>query len=263
MTRGCVVILDAAGTLVDIIATGAGPNGLTEGADGRLYVAQSGGSGRSNRVDGVTGGVQVIGKDRHVRWITQDPITPNDLCFGPDGWLYVTDPLWNEWNQRRDDGRLWRCDPETGRTELLASVGWFPNGIGFGPEDQLYVADTKNSRIMRFEVLDNARLSEESVFCQLQSGGPDGFAFDESGQLIVCCIQLSPEEENGGHLEVVSRDGEVVGIVKPGDSPLYTNVAIDRDGRMLVTDTGGGSVIEGRWEHPGLALHPFRSDHSA
>lgn len=252
MASGCVHFLDRSGNLLDTISTGAGPNGLTEGADGCFYVAQNGGRYKSNQVEGVPGGVQVIGRDRRVRWVSQDPISPCDICLGPDGWLYVTDPTARE---ARNDARIWRCHPDTESAELITSCGWFPNGLGFDANDRLYFADTGNSRIMCLDFNDDGTTSE-SVFCDLNSGGPDGFAFDAAGQMIVACIGLGPDDT--GHLEVVSPAGEVLRQIEVGSNRLYTNVAIDSDGLLLVTDTDGGQVLSTQWEHPGLPLHPFR-----
>ncbi len=105
--QGVVHRADADGCRV-VAATGGGPNGLAEGADGTLYVAQNGGRWSASPRPTFTGGVQAISPEGEVRWVTQDPISPNDLCLGPDGALYVTDPT------RRpamDDGRIWRIDP--------------------------------------------------------------------------------------------------------------------------------------------------------
>src|SRR3954470_3118992 len=75
--------------------TGGGPNGAVEGrAAGEtvIYVAQNGGTRPAHRWPYVTGGVQAAHSGGLVQWVTQDPVSPNDLCFGPDDLLYVTDP---------------------------------------------------------------------------------------------------------------------------------------------------------------------------
>ena len=76
-----------------VAETGGGPNGMAEGADGTLYVAQN---------DGIEGlgeqpakpaspGIQLITGDA-VRHVAEGLDAPNDCCFGPDGRLYFTDP---------------------------------------------------------------------------------------------------------------------------------------------------------------------------
>jgi gluconolactonase len=65
-----------------VAVTGGGPNGATEGLDGSIYIAQDGGgSDRSKRTPGVSGGVQVLHRDGRVDTLTSDLITPNDLCM--------------------------------------------------------------------------------------------------------------------------------------------------------------------------------------
>src|SRR4051794_29181858 len=82
--EGTVAIRDPDGEVKSTVV-GGGPNGATEGGDGTLYIAQSG----SHPYSGVPGGIQALRPDGSVDWITMDPVAPNDLCFGPDGALYV------------------------------------------------------------------------------------------------------------------------------------------------------------------------------
>jgi gluconolactonase len=245
MSAGCLYAIGAEGTHV-LASTGGEPNGLAVGADGALYVAQAGlREGRR-----FPGGIQRVGADREVEWITEDPISPNDLCFGPDGLLYVTDPTRKPFR----DGRLWRCDVESGEARLLFSLEWYPNGIGFGLEDDaLFVADTSGARIVRYPIV-GRRLGEPQVFAALPYGAPDGFAFDVEGNLVLCAINLDGGE---GEIQVYDRDGRLRDRHRPGPHSLYTNVALDRSGTGYVTDTDGGTVLEiNRLAEPGLPLHP-------
>ncbi|HLX78380.1 MAG TPA: SMP-30/gluconolactonase/LRE family protein, partial [Acidimicrobiales bacterium] len=97
---------------------GGGPNGATANDADTIFLAQNGGNWMRNpspeiKEEGMTGGVQRI-HESTVSWVTRDPLAPNDICFGPDGNLYVTDPTRDG---KYDDGRIWRCDPETGASE--------------------------------------------------------------------------------------------------------------------------------------------------
>jgi gluconolactonase len=235
---------------------GGGANGATEGTDGTVYVAQNGGQWAKFRPrpgSGATGGIQAVGADSTVEWVTRDPIAPNDLCFGPDGYLYFTDPT----RRRRDDGRIWRCDTSARQADLLVSVHWFPNGIAFGPEDDaLYVASSGDQRIIRF-TLDNGRLSDPEVVIQMARGHPDGFAFDTEGNLVIAAVS---HDEAPGEIQTWSLDGRLLDTFNPGDSPIYTNVALSADRELIITDASGGRVlIADNWPTAGLALHPFRS----
>lgn len=236
---------------------GGFPNGLTEGPAGTLYVTQAGSRKRPphwprSELD-VTGGIQVIGADGTWRWLTQDPISPNDLCFGPDGLLYVTDPTRRA---ARDDGRIWRCDVSTGAAELLVSVPWYPNGIGFSARDEfLHVASTGDGRIVRFPLGPTGLGTPETVI--QMDGHPDGLAFDANGDLLVACV-------GSDAIQVWSAAGKLLDLYRPGGGHTYTNVALGRDG-LLVLTTGSlepddvSVVGASRWSSDGLPLHPFRT----
>jgi gluconolactonase len=252
--HGCLYALSPDGPeLPEVLAvTGGGPNGATEGPGGVIYVAQNGGRRPARKWPYVTGGVQAVGPGGLVSWVTMDPVSPNDLCFGPDGMLYVSDPTRRA---ARDDGRLWRCDPGSGEAELLASVPYYPNGIGFGLEDDaLFVASTGQSAIIRIPVT-AAGLGQPEVFVRMDYGMPDGFAFDRSGNIIVAVVgQTGP-----GEIQTYDRSGHLIDTVRPSASAKLTNVALSGDGVLIVTDAAAGAVlaIDG-WPERGLALHPFR-----
>jgi len=88
------------GTILQKVDTKGGPNGLAIDAEGTVYIAQNGGAYGGTR--DTPSGIQTY-RDGELRYIVEggEPDAPNDLCFGPDGRLYFTDP-------RGDDG----TDPE-------------------------------------------------------------------------------------------------------------------------------------------------------
>lgn len=254
--RGRLYRIGGAGPEV-LAEVGGGPNGAAEGGDGNIYVAQNGGRMTTAALTpdrDMTGGVQIVTPDGSVAWLTRDPIAPNDLCFGPDGLLYVTDPTRRP---SRDDGRLWRCDPRTGAAELLVSVHWYPNGIGFGREDEvLYVASTGEQQIKRFPLL-NGRLGAPVVAVQMTTGRPDGFVFDVDGNLIVCAVSAT---DAPGEIQTWSPEGRLLDVFRPGPGRRYTNAALSPDRVLVVTDSDGGRVLAfDPWPAAGLPLHPFRA----
>ena len=242
------------GELAVFAVTGGGPNGLTEARDGTIYVSQNGGRWSGSHGSDVTGGVQSVARDGTVGTITRDPISPNDLCFGPDGYLYVTDPTRHRPN--RDDGRLWRVDVTTGAAELLYSVPWYPNGIGFGLErDALYVARTGERQIMRIP-LDNGRLGKPELFAQLAFGSPDGFCFDVDGNLITAAIS---RDENPAQVQTYDRNGKLIDTFVTSGTRKVTNVALGPDRTLYITDSQNGLVLQvDAWPSAGLPLFPFR-----
>jgi gluconolactonase len=236
-----------------LAVTGGGPNGSTEGPDGSIYVTQNGGRGPGWSKPAMTGGIQAVQPDGHVVWITKDLVTPNDLCFGPDGYLYATDPTRRP---QRDDGRLWRINVQTGDAELLVSLNWYPNGIGFGLEDDaVYVASTGDSTIRRFP-FSASGLGKPETYVTMETCHPDGFAFDVEGNLVIAGVGTG---EGPGNIQTYDRNGRLLDVQKPGDSHYYTNLAISEDRRLIVTDSSsGGVLIADGWPHAGLPLHPFR-----
>jgi gluconolactonase len=249
MNRGCLLKIKDGETSV-LADVGHKPNGTAEWSDGSIYVAQSG--GKRFGPDAGTGGVQVVTRDGVVSWLTRDPISPNDLCFGPDGFLYVTDPLW----PRMDDGRLFRCNIETGESELH-SVPWFPNGIAFGLDDALYVARYREQQIMRYSI-DGGKFSAEEMFVQMAFGHPDGLVFDVDGNLIVCAN--SQIDGRAGEIHTYDPRGVLVDVFLPGQNRNYTNAALDAGRRLVITDTDGDAVLGvEEWPRPGLPLYPFRA----
>jgi len=249
-----VVYVSRDGVTKVLSETGGGPNGATEGRDGQIYIAQNGGTHPARPWPGICGGVQVISPSGEWSWLTQDPVSPNDLCFGPDGLLWLTDPTRRR--PERDDGRLWRCDPETGFSELLVSLPWYPNGIGFGLEsDCVYVAHTRDGQIIRFPIDASSRLGPPEVFIQLDHGVPDGFAFDVENNLTVAAVGAEGEP---GDIQTYDREGKLVDVFDGAFSQKCTNVAIG-SGRLIVTDADAGTVIEvADWPTEGLPLHPHR-----
>ena len=252
--------------------TGNGPNGLAEGADGSVYVAMSGRAGRQP-AGGTKGGILAVRPNGDQSWITCEPVAPNDLCFGPDGLLYFTDPA----RGRRDDGRIWRVNVETREAQLLVSVGWYPNGIGFGLEDHaVYVADTTGGRIMRYPII-RGGLGSVELAVQMAYGVPDGFAFDVDGNIIVAAQKDlfaapgGPAAALGDDIQTYAPSGRLTDAYRPQISQHYTNVALTSARRLVITaagdtsaiasgrETGGAILAVDDWPAVGLALHPFRA----
>jgi gluconolactonase len=253
MTSGCVFEIAPDGEVSTRAHVGQGANGATESKDGTIYVAQSGGYGFGRKRDlRVTGGVQWIDASKGFGYLTQDLVSPNDLCFGPDGCLYVTDPTRPV---ARSDSRLWRVDPSSGEAQLLASVDWYANGIGFGLEsDALYVARSGEQRIVRLS-LQGDRLGPAETVVQMVDGRPDGFAFDVDGNLIIAAVGSAPST-----IQTWSSEGELLDVFAPGPGEFYTNIALSQTGSLIITDSAYGQLLAvDAWPTAGLPLHPFRS----
>lgn len=84
-----------------------------------------------------------------------------------------------------------------------------PNGMAFGPDGQLYVADTFQNRIVRMSQADDGELSAPEVYAS-GIGFPDGIAFDDKGDLFIGSAGqvwvVLPEEAPGVRPFVTSGD---------------------------------------------------------
>jgi gluconolactonase len=252
ISHGCLYELGTGGASV-AARTGGGPNGLTEGEGGVLYVAQNGGLfGAGERSPApAAAGVQRVA-DGQVTHIAEGLDAPNDLCFGPDGRLYLTDPRGPATGENTRPGRLYAMELD-GAPQLLAEGPAFINGLAFGPDPhQLYVAETFRQRVLLYQLQDGA-LSEPQEFCRTEPGFPDGLCFDEQGRLYVAAT-LARE------VQVFDSDGQRVGSHACGDASLPTNCCFGgpRGRTLFVTDSAGGRVLAFELDVRGLPLYPFR-----
>jgi gluconolactonase len=240
------------GSVQTLANTGGGANGATEGPGGVIFVAQNGGVPPALNQKRTLAGVQVIEANGALRIFGEVMRSPNDLCFGPDGFLYVTDPTRKP---ERDDGRIWRCNIDTRECTQILTCDWYPNGIGFSRDDEwIYVADSRHARIVRLPLAD-PRSETVETFVTLDHGIPDGFAFDAEDNLIIACPNFIPA---GGDAQVYAR-GKLVEVIRPGTSKLYTNLAISSDKFLYLCDADLGNVLRSPWPCAGLPLHPFRN----
>ena len=238
---GCVSRIRA-GAIEARWETGGGPNGATAGADGSLYIANNGGmrvgeKGPERADDGVTGRIQRITPEGRVEQLAVElpgrgPHSPNDICFGPDGLLYFTDPRWAEVGPD-NPGALHRVDLK-GAVERIADVARFPNGLAFGTDGRLYVAESVAKRVLVYD-WSPAGLGSPETFCEIPKGFPDGFCFDADRDLIVC-----------GSMEdticLFDREGRAIDRFDTPEGAHPTNCCIG-GGFLWVTYSGFGQLV--------------------
>ena len=224
--------------------TSGGPNGMTRAHDGALLIANNGGlsvgpagywfadplgNGSIQRLDPTGDLSTLVGS-----FPAPEPWRPNDLCFGPDGALYVTDP--HNWEDFANlgPGRLWRVTMD-GAVELLTEHPGFPNGIAFHPDGRVLVATTIEQRLVAYDWRDG-ELSNPRTFATLPDGFPDGFCVTADGHVIACGSM--------GHvIHVFDADGAHVGRLETGADTEPTNCCLG-DGVLTVTLSGTGEVVD-------------------
>jgi gluconolactonase len=231
ISHGCVYIVDPSGGVVERIGTGGGPNGLAVGADGAMYVAQNGGIfGGSGPAEP---GVQVI-RDGRVEYLASGMDAPNDLVFGPDGRLWVTDTRCEVDFYNPDEskpGWVWAIDTGTGATELMLDSGpVFINGLGFAPGGaRLLVTTTCLAQLISYDV-ESLGSADGDVLCTFDKGWPDGMAVGPDGDMWVALT--------GGHrLDRVAPSGRVLESAPLPSGALPTNVCFsgERPDELYVT----------------------------
>jgi gluconolactonase len=247
--RGCVTHISQDGQRKRVIAKGGLPNGLAMDSAGAIWVAEP----KPPSLVRVT-------MDGHSSvFMTEcngEPfLYPNDLCFGPDGDLYLTDSgiltdefepggkIREDYMSVRVDGRVYRVDIKAHTITKLDSGIRFTNGIAFGPDDSLYVNETMTGMIYRYQWKNGQIVGGRQPFGNVLSGkghksmrGPDGMAFSADGRLYVAVY-------GQGDVTVLGRDGEVLQrIGTKGIMP--TNVAFGLLGqrRIYVTEYELGQI---------------------
>jgi gluconolactonase len=213
-----------------------GSNGLAVDREGRLTIAEHG-RRRVVRLER-NGDVTVLADAYRGRRLN----SPNDLVYKSDGSLYFTDPPYGL--SRSQAGR--RELPYSGvfrwlggRLELLTSDLIGPNGLAFSPDERhLYVADSDQVTVMRYEVRDDGTLANGRRFFKLAS---DGLKVDRSGNLYAVASR--------GEIWVISAAGKAIGMIRPPERA--NNLAWgDEDYRTLYV-VGGRGVYRIRLEIPG------------
>ena len=204
MNRGIISHISADGKEKRAIAKTGRPNGLALDGDGNLWVAES--KYPALLKMSMSGEITTVS-----RGLLEIPfLWPNDLCFGPDGAIYMTDSgiLLNEIEgidppeaayDLPVEGRIFRIDPETGEFDLLDRGLRFANGIAIGPHGEyLYVNETLTGNIFRYKFMSDQRVGDRELFGNVmikppeefgRVAGPDGMAFDREGYLYVGVLQ--------------------------------------------------------------------------
>jgi gluconolactonase len=118
--------------------------------------------------------------------------SPNDLVEHSDSSIWFTDPSYgidSDYEGHRAESEIGACnvyrvDPRTGETRVVADDFVRPNGIAFSRDErQLYIADTRERHIRRFDVADDATLTGGEVFASCDAGSFDGVRLDGLGRI--------------------------------------------------------------------------------
>ena len=147
--------------------------------------------------------------------------SPNDVVVHSSGAIYFTDPTYGLQPARPgrepfgvpgasrelDYQGVYCVAPGGDSAVLLTDEFTQPNGLAFSPDESvLYVGDSGDSIIRRFQVADDGTLTDSELFVDMRGddrpGVPDGMKVDEDGRLWTT---------GTGGVWVIQADGTVLG----------------------------------------------------
>lgn len=168
-------------------------NGHTRDRQGRLVSCEHGGR-RITRTE-PDGTITVLADSYKGKRLN----SPNDVVVKSDGTVWYSDPSYGimsdyegyKSDQEQDGCYVFCVDPATGENRVVVDDFVKPNGLAFSlDETKLFIAESGRSHdpdaphhIRVFDVNDDNTLSGGDVFVEIEPGIPDGFRFDDQGNL--------------------------------------------------------------------------------
>ena len=260
-SAGCVTHISADGKTHKVIAKTGRPNGLAIDKNGFIWVAES-------RVPSLLkvsmdGAVEVV----LTNCGDEAFLFPNDLCFGPDGYLYLTDSgvfidefapngkIRDDYDTVPCDGRVYRINPISKAITKIDTGIRFTNGIAFGNDNYLYANETLSGDVFRYQV-SNGTVGKRKHFGNVIDPnaapgykGPDGMAFSEDGLLFVTVF-------GQGDVTVLDKQGNVAERIKTkGMKPTNVAFALHGKKQMHVTEYEFGTMEVFDVQRDGLSLY--------
>ncbi len=199
-------------------------NGMCLDLEGRLVICEQGTKETHAQIacmDLKTRKVQtVVDQWRGLRFNS-----PNDVVVKSDHTVWFTDPNYGEIQGFKGapevGAYVYRHDPATAETAVVADSFNKPNGLAFSPDESvLYITDTGANQapgtyfvglphhIRAFDVNRGRHLRNERLFAVVSPGVPDGIKLDREGRVYTA---------SGTGVQVFTPDGDLLGeIMAPG-----------------------------------------------
>jgi gluconolactonase len=227
-----------------LVADANGANGMALEGGGALIVCEQGSRwrpARITRVDPFTGEAEtVVDQLRGLRFNS-----PNDVVVAGDGAVWFTDPSYGHLQGFRPPPVLgdyvYRHDPLSGETTVVADSFDKPNGIALSPDERvLYVTDSganqepgsyyaaRPHHIKAFDVLDGRRLSGERLFAVVAPGFPDGLKVDRDGRVYASSFS---------GVQVFAPDGQLLGELRVPGAVNFCFGGPELDLLLITNDT--------------------------
>ncbi|MEG6507615.1 SMP-30/gluconolactonase/LRE family protein [Methyloligella sp. 2.7D] len=199
-------------------------NGMTLAPDGSLIICEQGFEetpARISRMDLATGALSTVVEN----WRGLQFNSPNDVVVKSDGTVWFTDPNYGELQGFKGPPQagayVYRHDPASGETAVVADDFNKPNGLAFSPDESvLYITDTGANQapdtyfptlphhVRAFDVENGRYLRHGRLFAVVSPGVPDGIKLDTAGRVYT---------SSGSGVQVFTPNGDLLGeIVSPG-----------------------------------------------
>ncbi|HUO72244.1 MAG TPA: SMP-30/gluconolactonase/LRE family protein [Solirubrobacteraceae bacterium] len=232
---------------VSVVVTDANAaNGMADDGDGGLLVCEQGSHSRAARISRLdrTTGTRVTVVDG---WRGLPFNSPNDVVADRHGAIWFTDPSYGHLQGFRPEPQsgdyVYRHDPRTGETTVVADGFDKPNGIALSPDESvLYVTDsganqapgsydpTRPHHVIAFDVVGGRRLEAQRLLAVVTPGFPDGLKVDRDGRVYASSLS---------GVQVFSPDGELLEqIAVPG----AVNFCFGGPGRNLLFITTDSAI---------------------
>ena len=171
--------------------------------------------------------------------------SPNDVVVAGDGAVRFTDPSYGHLQGFRPPpvvgDYVYRHDPATGQTTVVADGLDKPNGIAFSPDERiLYVTDSganqepgsyhvsRPHHIKAFDVVRGRRLAGERLFAVVSPGFPDGLKVDSEGRVYASSFS---------GVQVFDPMGELLGEIQVPGAVNFCFGGAERALLLITTDT--------------------------
>ena len=185
-------------------------NGNTYDKEGRILSCEHG----TSRVvrEEPDGTINVLAS----HWDGKELNSPNDIVVRSNGDIFFTDPTFGRADHtgiprelELDFTAVYKISGETGELVMLRNDFTQPNGLAFTQDERfLYVADTPEMHIRKFDVDDDGTLTGGDVFGRSTgqgAGAPDGLKVDANDN-VYCC--------GPGGVHIYSPDGVCLGVIQ-------------------------------------------------
>ncbi len=221
-------------------------NGMCLDRGGSLLICEQGGferPARISRLDLLTGDAETVVDACNGVSLN----SPNDVVVRPDGTIWFTDPSYGHLQGFRPPPQtgdhVYRHDPRTGETAVVARGFDKPNGLAFSPDEEvLYVADNgAPHHLLAFDAtgdrLRRRRVEHEDALARGRQAVRDGAAARAGADDVTSSSDMRAPSDESGHavadflelgVENVTHPAHPDGrsaTTAPGDAPVAFNAA--------------------------------------